>query len=157
MKKVLFMLTITILILFGCSSSNSTLHNFDTSQLEKEMDTLSFQPKLPTKIPFEETNAQFSQPPSSENIITIDFMSTGESTNHLGLMIVNGKSVESSDLEFEEVTIGNNKGKYAVNNAGAMIVKWTDNNISYDLGYYGQQSDKEITKEELIETAESFK
>ncbi len=70
-------------------------------------------------------------------------------------MTINGGTVQS-DMEFEVVKIGGKKGKYAVNDSRVMMLNWTENDIHYRLAYYGQQSEKEITKKDLIETAMSF-
>ncbi|WP_409253319.1 DUF4367 domain-containing protein [Bacillus sp. SCS-153A] len=156
MKKILFLLLLNVLLLAACGSVNSSLKNFDNTELKKEMEELAFQPKLPTKTPFEVTETDFRHPPSSDDIIMVDFMSFGDSNNHMSLMVVNGKNVESSNMDFEDVEVGDTTGKYAVNDADAMILKWTEDGISYDLTFFGKQSEKEVTKEELIETAESF-
>jgi hypothetical protein len=59
-------------------------------------------------------------------------------------------------LDLEDVEIGGITGKYAVNDADAMILKWTEDGVSYGLTFFGKQSEKEISKEELIETGVSF-
>jgi hypothetical protein len=156
LKKLFVFVVIFFLAACGNSGTSSNLEDFDNSNLKEELSAKAFQPKLPTKTPFEVTDAQVSNAPNQDTVLTIDFTNSGESSNYMGLMAVNGKNVESSKMEFEEVKIGDIKGKYAVNNAGTMILKWTENGISYDLTYFGKQSEKEITKEELIKTAESF-
>jgi hypothetical protein len=156
MKKRLFLLFVNVLLLAGCGGGNSSLNTFDNTELKKEMEELAFQPKLPTKTPFEVTGTDVRHPPSSDDIIIVDFISSGEKNNHMGLMVANGKNVESSNLDFEDVEIEDNTGKYAVNDADAMILKWTEDGVSYSLTFFGKQSEKEVTKEELIETAVSF-
>ena len=157
MKKLIVVLLTIPLFLIGCSGgTQSTLADFDHTQLKKQIEDQGFQPKLPAKMPFEGAKAEFSPPPNQQEVLIFDFFSHGEeNNNHLGLMIVNGKK-GSSNMEFEDVSIGDLKGKYAVNNAEAQTLRWKDGEIEYSLTYYGKQSDKEVSKEELIETAKSF-
>ncbi|WP_064092927.1 hypothetical protein [Rossellomorea aquimaris] len=157
MKKIIILLLTIPLLLLGCSSgTQSTLVDFDHAQLKKQIEVQGFQPKLPAKMPFEGAKAEFSPPPNQQDVLIFDFFSHGEENkNHLGFMIVNGKN-SSSDMEFEDVSIGDIKGKYAVNNGDAQILRWKDGDIEYSLTYYGKQSDKEVSKGELIETAKSF-
>ncbi|MGG4166409.1 DUF4367 domain-containing protein [Rossellomorea vietnamensis] len=158
MKRLLFFLLVIPIFLFGCNNgengNNSSLNDFDNTELKEQLKDQDFQPKLPSKTPIAVENAQFDPPVEGREVLTFDFF--GEES-HLGLMTVRGKKVSnSSDIEYEEVEIGELKGKYGVNDAGVMNLYWTDDKTYYRLTYYGKQSEKEITKEELIATAESF-
>ena len=156
MRRLFFLLLAIPLMLLGCSSgSDVTLHSFDNSVLKEQTKEQSFQPELPTKVPFKVTDAQFSPPPKQDTVLTFDFYSQGESNNHLSLMVVKGK-IASTEREFEEVEIGDEKGGYAVNGAGAQILKWSKGDVDYALTYFAKQSDDQISKEQLIETAKSF-
>lgn len=86
----------------------------------------------------------------------VDFLSSDQSSNQLSLMAVNGENIDSSDMVFEEVEIDDISGQYAVNDEDVMILKWSENGISYNLTYYGEETDHKVTKEELIQTAASF-
>lgn len=160
MKKV--MMLIAIIFLAGCGSSgdSSGLEDFDHSSLKEKLKEEAFQPQLPTETPFEVTDTQVTHPPNQDTVLMIDFMSyrdDGKIKNTMSLMAVNAKSVDDAILKFEEVTIGDITGQYVVNNAGAMILKWTKDGIAYNLTCYsGEISEEDVTKEELIQTAESF-
>jgi hypothetical protein len=158
MRKFFVILITLSLLLLGCNSTNSTaLTEFDNSQLKEKIKDAKFQPKLPTKLPFEVSNAEFNPPPNSGDTLIFDFTSEGEdNNNHLGLKIVKGKII-STDNKGEKVEIGDNDGRYAENDADTQTLTWQEEEISYSLTYFGNQSDKEISKEELIKTAESFK
>ncbi|MBM7602428.1 DUF4367 domain-containing protein [Metabacillus litoralis] len=160
MKKIGFMLLPILLLVIGCSGGTS-LTEFDNTKLKEELNDQAFQPKLPTKLPFEVEEAAFTTPPQEQqpsNILSFDFFGSGDENgkgNHLSLMAVNGGKVESN-IEYEDVKIGDLNGSYEVNDEEEMILNWSENDIHYRLTFYVQQSDNELTKEELIETAKSF-
>ncbi|EDL66608.1 DUF4367 domain-containing protein [Bacillus sp. SG-1] len=159
MKKLFVLVVVFLLAACGGIGGSSNLETFDNSKLKEELKEGAFQPRLPTNTPFKVTDTQVIHPPNQDTRLMIDFMSYGDNEkikNTMGLVAVNGKNVESSMLEFEEVEIGEITGQYAVNGAEAMILKWSEDGISYSLTYYGKQSEKEVKKEELIDTAESF-
>ena len=157
MKRFLFLFVTLSLILVGCSSgANGSLESFDATDLRTELDEMSFQPQLPTLVPFEVTDTDLRKPPSSDNVLMVDFLSSDQSSNQLSLMAVNGENIDSSDMVFEEVEIDDISGQYAVNDEDVMILKWSENGISYNLTYYGEETDHKVTKEELIQTAASF-
>ncbi|WP_409250643.1 DUF4367 domain-containing protein [Bacillus sp. SCS-153A] len=159
MRNLLVFVGILFLAACGNIVDSSGLEDFDNSSLKQELKEKPFQPQLPTKTPFKVSDTQVIHLPNQDTVLMIDFMSYRDNErikNTMGLMVVNGKNVESSNMEFEDVKIGDIKGKYAVNSADAMILKWTKDGISYDLTYFGKQSEKEITKADLIKTAESF-
>jgi hypothetical protein len=158
MRRPIFWLLVISVLLMSCSNADggndSSLHDFDNSDLREQLNQQDFKPKLPSKTPIEVKDAQFDPPIAGHEIVTFDLYGEG---SHMGLMMVRGKEVSNrSDNEYEEVEIGDVKGEYGVDDAGVMHLDWTDDRIHYRLTYYGEQSEKEITKEELIETAESF-
>lgn len=160
MKKILVMLLPILLLVLGCSAGTS-LTEFDNTKLKEEINDQAFQPELPTKLPFEIEEAVFTIPPQEQqpsNILSFDFFGSEDENgkgNHLSLMAVNGGKVESN-IEYEDVKIGDLKGNYAVNDEEEMILNWSENDIHYRLTFYVQQSENEVTKDDLIETAKSF-
>ncbi len=155
MKKIIVFLLMISVLCFGCSNENKNLHNFDKSKLTSQLKEASFQPKLPTQLPFKAKNTKAEMLKSQNNVIDIFF--TGENGEQMGLQIVKGKVNYSDDLKREKVAIGKNKGSYVKNDAGAMMLEWEDNGIHYDLTYFSKQSGKETDKSDLIQTAKSFK
>lgn len=157
MRKLFIILITLSVFLIGCNSTNSTsLPEFENSTLKEKIKDAEFQPKLPTKLPFDASKAEFNPPPNSDDTLIFDFTSEGEDkNNHLGLKVVKGKKI-SRDNKGEEVEIGDNSGFYAENDADTQTLTWQEEEISYTLTYFGNQSYKEISKEELIKTAESF-
>lgn len=159
MKKLFVLFSILFLAACGSSGASNNLEDFDNSRLKEELKEVAFQPQLPTNTPFKVTETQVNHPPNQDTVLMIDFMSYGDDDkikNTMSLMAVNGENIDDAIMEFEEVEIGDITGLYAVNDAEAMILKWEEAGISYTLTFYGKQSEKEITKEDLIDTAASF-
>ncbi|WP_226666268.1 DUF4367 domain-containing protein [Metabacillus litoralis] len=160
MKKIFIILLPILLLVMGCSGGKNLI-DFDHTKLKEEIKEQSFQPKLPSNLPFDVEEAIFTPPPKEQqpsSILTFDFFGPeNESGNkdHLSLMTVKGGKVES-DLEYEDVKIGDLKGKYALNDGKEMILNWIEDDVYYVLTFYVQQSDTKISKEDLIKTAKSF-
>ena len=95
MKKILFLLFVNMLLITGCVSDTSGLKPFDKElELKEQMKELTFQPKLPTKIPFKVTGTDLRHPPSTKDIMVIDFISSDEKKNQLSLLIANEKKAK---------------------------------------------------------------
>ncbi|WP_221567891.1 DUF4367 domain-containing protein [Alkalihalobacillus sp. TS-13] len=126
MKKWLSMVFIVVLILAGCSSDGS-LYDYDNTKLKEELEERAFQPKVPTKLPFGEGQADLNPPielgeGKDDTVIMIDFTSSEEGNRNLmGLEIVNDLDVHP-DMEYETVDIGELKGQFAENETGNMVL-----------------------------------
>jgi hypothetical protein len=152
-KKLLILLAFVLLLLVGCNANSSKLYKFDNSTLKSQVKDLEFIPKLPSKLPFENVKATFSSPPDQGDLQTFDFFTSGKGNNNfLELLVINNKEGFSGS-KFEEVKIGEIKGKYFKK---TQTLRWKDKNLEYSLMYHGEQSDKKLSKEDLIETAKSF-
>ncbi|MEI5909642.1 DUF4367 domain-containing protein [Bacillus spongiae] len=160
MKKTFVFLTVLFLTACANFGAFSSLEDFDNSSLKEELKGMAFQPKLPTITPFKVTDTQVIYDENQDNLMVIDFMSLDESdnrvNNRMSLEAFNGGNIEERNMRREEVEIGEITGRYKVNDAEAMILEWDKDGIYYSLIFYGKQSEKEVTKEELIKTAESF-
>ncbi|MYL35142.1 DUF4367 domain-containing protein [Pontibacillus yanchengensis] len=158
MKKCIFLLFTIPFLLTSCSGSTD-LQDFNHDDLKKRIEDQYFYVKLPTKLPFEVREAEFSKPPiEKESIKTliIDFL--GEHNEHIGLQITNSGNVSSvSEKDYKEVKIGNVQGKYYTNNAGTKLLKWTQNDVHYTLKYFAKQSETKVTQKDLMEVSKSFK
>ena len=155
-KKLLILLPIILLLFAGCSSNGSNLYEFDNSILKEQVKDNGFQPKLPTKLPFENVKASFDSLPDQTDIKTFEFFSSRKgNNNHLGLLVVKGKEGQSNS-KFEEVKIGERKGQYFVSKE-EQTLRWKDRDLEYTLIYYTEQSNMKLSKADLIETAKSFK
>ncbi|UOY92411.1 DUF4367 domain-containing protein [Ectobacillus sp. JY-23] len=155
MKKVLVAFLLASSLIVACSKGNNDLQNFDKTKLVSEVKKAEFQPKLPTQMPFQVKSTDVSSLGTQKNVMTIMFV--GEGGEQMGLQIVKGNVEYADDLKRETIKIGSKEGYYVKNDAGAQMLNWKDNGISYDLTYFSKQSKKEISKEQLIGVAESFK
>ncbi|WP_201714633.1 DUF4367 domain-containing protein [Rossellomorea arthrocnemi] len=155
MKRIIFLLLALPLFLMGCNQGSSNLEEYNQSELKEKVSKQNLQPKLPTKLPFELVESSFDAGPSGKESkkIIIDFY--GEKNEHLGF-VASSKVNLSSDLEQENVDIGEVKGKYAENENGVKYLMWKDGEINYTLQYFSQASETKIEKQELIDTAKSF-
>ncbi|TGB03629.1 DUF4367 domain-containing protein [Halobacillus salinus] len=157
MKKLILMIPL-LMIIVGCSSA-SGLHKFNNDELSNKTEGLAFNPQLPTELPFEVEQAEFSHPPKVQQpykTLTFDFY--GEDKEHLTVLAVNGGKVSStSQEEYQEVLVSDKSGKYFVDGSGNKTLRWEEGGIHYILEYFAEQSDTKVAKDELIEVAESFK
>jgi hypothetical protein len=155
-KKLLIFLPFVLLLFTGCSSNGTNLYAFDNSIVKKQVKDYGFQPKLPTKLPFENVKASTDSPPIQADIKMFDFFTYGKgNNNHLDLLIIEGKE-GYSNAKSEEVKIGERKGQYYASKE-KQILRWKERDLEYTLTYYTEQSNKKLSKADLIDTAKSFK
>ncbi len=155
MKRFSVLIIMLCLVVFGCSKNNPNLIKFDNSKLSSQLKESTYHPKLPTQLPFEVKSAQADIQPNEGKVITIYIV--GKDGEQMGISIVNRKVEYGDNLKREKVKFGNKKGSYTKNDAGSMTLEWVDSGIHYDLTYFSKQSKKDISKEDLIDTAKSFK
>ncbi|WP_273131106.1 hypothetical protein [Bacillus weihaiensis] len=156
MKQKLTLLVISIILLVGCNQAVNIVA-YDSVQLEKDLEKQAFQHKLPTSLPFKVEDTDITSLPNEQNKqITIDFygLGTNELGDHLSLSVVNGGEVGKLEGG-RKVDLENNEGTYK-SEQGEEILSWSEDNLHYRLTYYKEQSDTNVTKEELIEVANSF-
>ncbi|APH05438.1 hypothetical protein [Bacillus weihaiensis] len=156
MKQKLALLVISIIILVGCNQAVNIVA-YDSVQLEKDLKKQAFQHKLPTSLPFKVEDTEITSLPNEQDKqITIDFygLGTNELGDHLSLSVVNGGEVGKLEGG-RKVDLENNEGTYK-SEQGEEILSWSEDNLHYRLTYYKEQSDTNVTKEELIEVANSF-
>ena len=156
LKRISSLIIIVFLLLIGCSKDNSNLYSFDKSKLSSQLKDASFQPKLPTKLPFKVKSTSVNILETQRNVMSIFI--AGKNKEQMDLQIIKGKVSLSDDLKRAKVKINSHKGNYVKNNAGTMILDWDDSGIHYSLAYSSKlSSGKKISKEALIDTAKSFK
>ncbi|MBH0230464.1 hypothetical protein [Halobacillus yeomjeoni] len=157
MKKLLFSLIALLFIIAGCSDNNINLVRFDQSDLKAQMSDYEFQPELPTKLPFEVEDVQFSPPPEEIQQVEsfhFDFYGADEA---FYLHTVKGKEVSSTlEDEYKEVEIGDHQGSILHQEEGNATLAWTENGVDYRLKYFSNETDESVIQQEMIETAASF-
>ena len=148
MKKVLSMLFLLVpLILLGCSQKEE---RFDHTALKDELKEEGIAPKLPTKFPIAIAGYERVIPPHETNIHEVIF--NGEDGGMKFSLTIQPPPVEYINVEKEDVTVNGTKG-FFIEGPGSSI-HWTEGDYHYILTSY---SEKNGTKESMVEIAESFK
>ncbi|MBX0356807.1 DUF4367 domain-containing protein [Halobacillus sp. Nhm2S1] len=156
MKKLILLIALPVFIV-GCGSTDG-LQEFDPTGLNEELEKVSFQPQLPTELPFEVKQADLSRPPELQQPVnTLNFDFYGEGNEHLSLLTVNGSEVSStSEEDYQEVEIDHISGGYFINDSGDQTLRWQEGDIQYVLKSMDQGSESDVSKADLIKMAESF-
>jgi hypothetical protein len=148
MKRVMFIcILLAPIILWGCSQNEG---RFDHAALKEEFKKEGLFPKLPTKFPINIEKYERVIPPHETNINEVIFK--GEDEGMQFSLTIQPTPVEYINFEGEKVTVNGNSG-FFTRGPGSSI-HWTDEDYHYILTSY---SDKNGTKERMVETAESFK
>ncbi|TFB13029.1 DUF4367 domain-containing protein [Filobacillus milosensis] len=153
MKKILYIIMISVFILVGCSetSGSKDFVDYEKEKVVNSLNDLSFDPEIPKLLPFEPTETEIDMRGIGgveNSFIIVTFMSEnqGEITFQAGL------GINAIDFTEEKVTISENlKGKYGVNDT-TKILKWDKNDIYYELLV---DSDS-ISRNEVLEIAKSL-
>jgi uncharacterized protein YacL (UPF0231 family) len=157
MKKV-FLLSIICLSLVGCNSEEKNLNKYDNDELQsklKKLDEVDYDIKTPSLMPFNVKEEDIDT--SDRRLITITFK--GENDEKLDIQVAKQPdSVYQASDDEEMVMVGDEQGKYLIPSGrkSIMVLKWNIKNVSYDMGYYNLESNKEISKKDFIKIAESF-
>ncbi|WP_158290378.1 DUF4367 domain-containing protein [Halobacillus salinus] len=160
MKYLAAAVMIVLVVLAGCANSNASEGvPYDNESLQTQLEEQSYQLKLPTQFPFEISDAKFSAAPTENEEKVFDFTFIGEG-EAVELMTFNGESI-NLDVETEAVQIGSIEGQYAeqeVNDQGTTVRRlvWKEDGVVYNMSSADDQENGGVSKEELIQIAESF-
>ncbi len=152
-------LLVAVFVLGGCANNNTSGQiSYDDEQLRSQLEEAFYQPLLPTKFPFEVEDASFSPIPTDndEKVFNFDFI---RKDNVVELMTFNGESI-NDDTKTEKVKFDETEGEYFESNDKGTTVKhliWKEDGVVYDLSTANDSESQGISKEELIQIAESFK
>lgn len=152
MKKLFVF--VGILFLAACSDSGalSNLKDFDHSNLKEDLQDETFQSELPTKTPFEVKGATFTPTPGDQRETIQTFQFHGVNDEFMDLKTFSGEANFSGTDNDEQVEVGENEGTIGETENGSLSLHWKDGDLTYHLMANGD----DVTKDELIETAESF-
>ena len=153
MKKWMIVCMMILLSMVGCSNGQ-TLTKYDHDQLSRDLKKEGIDPKLPTRFPMVVEDYEIQMPPHKSAIYSIMF--NGEDGEVFDLRIHSGDVTFEGDFEKEEVMINGKDGFYTEDKAG-LDVNWKDGDYFYILNYQTIGLDTEVTKETMIEIADSFK
>jgi hypothetical protein len=150
-KKLIVFLAVLLLTACG-NDASSNLEKFDHSKLEEDIKDEAYQSKLPTGFPFEIESASYTPVPENQRDTMQTFQFYGINGEYIELRTNSGE-VHFSGIEgSEQVSVNNHDGTFGETENGSLSLHWEDGDITYHLMAKGD----EVTKEELIATAESF-
>ncbi|WP_409250609.1 DUF4367 domain-containing protein [Bacillus sp. SCS-153A] len=152
MKKLFLLIGILFLTACGNSGASADLEDFNHSNLKESLQEEAFQSKLPTRTPFEVEGATFTPTPGDQRETIQTFQFHGVDDEFMDLKTYSGEAHFSGNQDDEQVNIGENEGTFGETENGSLSLYWQDGNLTYHLMANGE----EVTKEELIATAESF-
>lgn len=160
MKKLPLTIMAVLFIITGCTNSNASEGiPYDSENLQTQLEETSYQPKLPTRFPFEVEDARFSPTPTmgEEKVFNFTFIGADKAVE---LMTFNGNSMNLA-METEAVDIGSIEGEYGENvvNGQETTVRrliWKEEEVVYQLSSGNVNGNEGATKEELIDIAKSF-
>jgi hypothetical protein len=152
LKKFFMFVVLLFLAACGNSGASSNLEDFDNSSLKEDLQEESFQSELPTKMPFEVEGATFTPSPGDQREIIQSFQFHGVDDEFMDLTTYSSEANFSGTDDDEQVEVGGNEGTFGEAENGSLRLLWKDGDLTYRFMAKGE----EVTKEELIETAESF-
>lgn len=151
-----FLFGLILIVLIEWSSLRGKMYDYNYSDVAKqiEIESLSFETKIPTKVPFEEMYVYESRS-DGEKQVTVRLFNKHK--NALDIRIASNIIDYKDDLKQKDVRIGKNlEGVFISNDSGKRILSWKDEGINYEITYYSKLTPKEISKQQLIKMAESF-
>ncbi|MFN7252897.1 MAG: hypothetical protein ACK4M9_19315 [Anaerobacillus sp.] len=159
-KIVTFLILVGLILtaVLGWSSFRGKMYEYENSETIKqiEMYNLSYEIKLPNKVPFEEMWLYETNFDKNGEQVTVMLMNKNKDT--LGIRISNKDFIYEADSGQNNIIIGKEKnGVLIPDNSGKRILYWNDEGINYEITYYSKLTPKEISKKQLVMMAESFK
>ena len=130
------------------------MYDYNYSEVAEKMESTPFDARSPTKVPFEE-------------MILYDFASNKQEVEYtlfnvdkefLTIKITKDEIEYPEGIKKENIKIGSDlKGKYIPEHSGSRVILWEDEELSYELAFLYKLTPSEVSKEQLIKMAESFK
>ncbi|MFE8699923.1 hypothetical protein ACFYKX_04720 [Cytobacillus sp. FJAT-54145] len=146
---------IFILMLVGWSTFRGKMYDIDHSEVSQVLETFSHDIKSPTKVPFKDLQL-WEYKKESDNQTVITLMNVNKST--LDIRVSKDKIDFNKNIKKEHVTLnGDLEGVYFPDSSGKRILVWQDHSIYYEITYYPKLTLQEVSKQQLIRMAESFR
>ncbi|QHE51248.1 hypothetical protein [Pontibacillus sp. HMF3514] len=150
MKRALMTLLI-VPLLISCSNQSSDVQDYNVSKVLNKIEDENFNSALPTQLPFKLDLIQVKPTPKGQPGHFIEYI--GKQGQMIELFVTTSE-VNFNKENFSEVSIIDQKGWYT--EQGPQILAWKQNNTHYKLSYYSFKSDKDVTKEQMVQVAESL-
>jgi Domain of unknown function (DUF4367) len=156
-KKVIiftFLLGAITVILVGWSVSRGKMYDYNYLEVAEKMKSTPFNASLPTKVPFEEMLLY----DFGSNKQDVKFTLFNADKEFLEIKITKDKIEYPEGIKKENIKIGSDlKGKYIPEHSGSRVILWEDEELSYEIAFLYKLTPSEVSKEQLIKMAESFK
>ncbi|KGP73462.1 DUF4367 domain-containing protein [Pontibacillus yanchengensis] len=152
-KVIIFILLLgaIIVILVGWAVSRGKMYDFNYSEIVEKMESTPFNASFPTKVPFEE---MFLYDFGSNNQ-EVEFTLFNVDKEFLRIKITKDEIEYPEGIKKENIKIGSDlKGKYI---PGSRVILWEDEDLLYEIAFFYKLTPSEVSKEQLIKMAESFK
>ncbi|KGX85915.1 hypothetical protein [Pontibacillus marinus] len=150
MRKTLSTL-LFIPLLISCSNQSSEVQAYKVTKVLNKIEDETFNSALPTQLPFKLDLIQVKPTPKGQPGHFIEYV--GKQGQMIELFVTTSE-VNFSKENFSEVSISDLKGWYT--EKGPQILAWEQNTTHYKLSYYSFKSDKDVTKQQMIQVAESL-
>lgn len=161
MKKIQIVIVGICLLLIGCNDNEASAGlSYDPSKIQKQLkEEQKIDSKLPTAFPVEIKDYEISPQTHTESSVH-DVQFTGTNEEKFILMIHTKEvTYDGKPQGYEELKI-NNQEVFYIEDDLASSVHWKDGDYHYIFEYQVAESGKDaakLTKEEMVEVAESFK
>ena len=118
------------------------------------MESTSFKASFPTKVPFEEMLLY----DFGSNKQEVEFTLINVDKEFLRIKITKDEIEYPEGIKKENIKIGSDlKGKFIPEHSGSRVILWEDEELSYEIAYFYKLTPSDVSKEQLIKMAESFK
>ncbi|MBO8155090.1 MAG: hypothetical protein H0Z32_01405 [Bacillaceae bacterium] len=149
-----------IAVIFGMtiswSSLNVEMYDYHHSEAANQMESFPFKAKLPTKIPFEDMKLMNVNIEEDKQQAVITLFNAKK--NMIDIKISPHKSEYEQELTKRSVRIGKDiTGIFIPEYSGKRILTWKDGQLYYEISYYYKLTKWEVSKQQLVKMAASFK
>lgn len=147
-------LTSVLLLVVGWSFGNMKLYDYDKTIVIEQAKDLSFQSKLPMKVPFDDMEVSNSMVKPDKEGMTVTIANI-PNKEHLDIVI--SKEIPEIKGESERVEIRQGiEGQFISDYSGKRSLVWQEKNVNYQIIYYYKFTPKEVSKNKFIKIADSF-
>ena len=150
------LLSVIVVITIWISTEKNKMYDYNYLEIVKEieMESLPFDAKFPTKVPFEQMTLYESQTDRKQQM---DVTLANVNKSFLEIKISKNRMEYAEGVKRKNVSIDNEfQGTFIPNHSGKRILLWEDNGIFYEITYFQKLTQYEVSKNQLVKMAESF-
>lgn len=150
------MLSVIVVMTIRLSTESNKMYDYDYLEVAKqiEIESLPFDYKFPTKVPFEQMTLYESQTDGKQQMV-VTLANVHKS--FLDIQISKNCIEYTDDVKRKNVSINNEfQGTFIPTHSGKRILLWEDNGVYYQITYFQKFTQYEVSKNQLVKMAESF-